>query len=170
MTFDPLAMVCPPGAGCPFTTGFGIAEILLWVLAFAISFAVLEKSQLGKKAGTLVAIVISFLVVMTVPTALIGFVASMSTGLVTLAIGALILISILMLAKADGEYSKYGKYVGYILIAVVILMFVNFGGLALIGLTTLPAITPVMVIIALVGIAVLWMLSADKPENPTPTK
>lgn len=162
-----LDMICAPGIGCPFTDGFGIASILLWVLTFAITFAVLKHTVLGKRTGALVAIVIGFLVLMTVPTALLQFIASMSTGLIVLAIGALVLLSFFDLSKTGlvGEepaWIKYGTILTIIAIVIVIAMFVNFGGLTLIGITALPAIAPGMWLIGLVGVAVIWMLSEPK--------
>jgi len=168
-------MICAPGIGCPFTDGFGIASILLWVLTFAISFAVLKKTVLGKRTGALVAIVVAFLVLMTVPTALLQFIASMSTGLVVLAIGALVLLSFLELSGTANIIEgtvitpftmKYGTILTLIAVAIIIAMFVNFGGLTLIGITALPAIAPGMWLIGLVGVAVIWMLSEEPKEAP----
>jgi len=158
-------MICAPGIGCPFTDGFGIASILLWVLSFAISFAVLKNTVLGKRTGALVAIVIAFLVLMTVPTAVLQFVASMSTGLIVLAIGALVLLSVFNLSGTGGIWGKYNTIITLVVIAIIVAMFVNFGGLGLIGITALPAIAPGMWLIGLVGVAVIWMLSEPKEES-----
>ena len=158
-------MVCPPGIGCPFTSGFGIAEILLWVLTFAITFAVLKGTVLGKRTGALVAIAVAFLVLMTVPTALIEFVASMSTGLIVLAIGALVLLSVFGLSQTGGSiWGKYNTIISLIVAAIVIAMFASFGGLGLIGITTLPTIAPGMWLLILVGAAIIWMLSESEPK------
>ena len=179
-------MICPPGIGCPFTDGFGIASILLWVLTFAITFAVLKKTALGKRTGALVSIVVAFLVLMAVPTAVMQFVASMSTGLVVLAIGALVLLSFFELSGTgkviqveDGTVvvssltAKYGTILTLIAIAIIIAMFVNFGGLGLIGMESLPILTlmtPGMWLLILVGIAIIWMISEEPPKPAAPQK
>ena len=67
---DLINMVCPPGASCPLTSGFGLPEILLWVLAFAVVYTFASRIM-GKKAGALVSIALGFFVLMAAPAALI---------------------------------------------------------------------------------------------------
>jgi len=160
-------LVCPPGSGCVFPglTALGLPHVLLWVLTFAISYAVLKKTPLGNRSGALIAIVLGFLVLMAVPATLITFIAGMSTGFVVLAIGAIVLLSVLVASGTGGIYETHGSTIGWILLLVVVAMFVGLGGLGLIGITAIPVITPAMWVLILVGVAILWMVS-EKPPQP----
>jgi hypothetical protein len=163
---DFLNMICPPGAGCAFTSGFGIAEILLWVLTFAIAYAAL-KHIINKRAAALIAIVMGFLVLMAIPSTLIAFIASMSTGLVALAIGLVAVLAVLSFTGTlNFALNKYATVLALVVLAIVALMFVGYGGLGLIGIAGLPVLSPGIILLILVGIAVLWTLS----ENLEPPK
>lgn len=168
-----MPLTCIPGS---VLCGLGIAEILLWILVFAIVFGVLnmlcifgkvgaDGKHSGKKINALVALVVSFFVLMSIPLALISVITSMVNSFVILAIVLVVLSALLSMATCgwftdkDG-WQKYAKYVAIVLVIIAIWVFIQSGGLALIGLSSLPAlgITLEMVIIAILVLAVLWLI------------
>jgi len=166
---DLINMICPPGSGCPLTNGFGLPEILLWVLAFAVIFGVLIKLKMFSKAPTaLISIALAFLVLMATPAALITAISTMSTGLLILAIAFIALMGLVSITSAgslekvvvmkDGKpvelvkpveiFQKHGTLVFLAILAIAALIFVSAGGFSWIAV--------------LVGLAVLWMLYEAK--------
>lgn len=171
---DILSMVCPAGTGCPLISGFGLPEILLWVLAFALTFTALQKLKImDKKPAALVAIALGFFVLMAIPATLITAIAGMSTGFIALMIGAVIVFALLigvlpetLLGKdKDGKPVTYnfvqmhGTAIAIVLILAAALIFWTYGGASLIGLTTLPVLDVGTWILIIIGVAVLWMLA-----------
>lgn len=144
--------------GLTWLYGLGLPHVLLWVLTFAVTYAVL-KNIINKRSAALISIATGFFVLMAVPTALVGFLATMSTGLVALTIGVIALIAIVTVAGAEGSYGKYKTVAAVAVVAVVVWMFVSQGGLALVGIPGIPPITPATWLLIIVGIAVVWMLS-----------
>jgi len=175
---DPISMICPPGSACPFTAGLGLPEVLLWVLSFAVIFAILTKAKIFSRApAALISIAVAFLVLMAAPAALITVIASMSTGLIALGIGALVLIALLeisgaksyvfndkgQVAGSDRWLSAHGTITAAVVLVLAAIIFWTSGGAALIGIPALPMLSAGTILIGLVGIAVLWMLSeSDK--------
>lgn len=163
--------------GLAFLTGLGLPEVLLWVLTFAVVFAVLTKLKVfGRAPAALVSIVAGVFVLLAVPAALITVIAGMSTGLVAIAIGILVLIAILEVAGTK-HYVKdregkvldiqpwltgHSTAVSAVLIVLAAIVFWVSGGAALIGFGTLPVFGLGTWVVILVGIAVLWMLSEAK--------
>jgi hypothetical protein len=172
---DILSMVCPPGTACSLTSGFGLPEILLWVLSFAVIYTFTTRIM-SKKPAALVSIALGFFVLMAAPAALITAIAGMSTGFLALTVGLIIVLAIFGAVgpKAHIPDIKDGKIVGtkevdwmkahgtavaVVLIALAGLIIWTYGGAQLIGITSLPAIGAVPAILVIVGAAVLWMLS-----------
>lgn len=171
---DFLSMVCPPGTSCPLASGFGLPEVLLWVLTFALLFTALQKLKImDKKPAALVALALGFFVLMAVPATLITAIAGMSTGFIALMIGAVIVFALLigvlpetLLGKdKDGKPITYnfvqmhGTSIAIVMILAAALIFWTYGGAELIGITSLPSIGAIPWILVIIGIAVLWMLS-----------
>ncbi|MBN2202990.1 MAG: hypothetical protein JW700_02305 [Candidatus Aenigmarchaeota archaeon] len=170
-------MVCQPGTACALTSGFGLPEILLWVLAFAVTYATMTTLKIiDKKASALISMAIGFFVIMAAPAALITTIATMSTGLIVLIIGALVAISMTyavgpVFADKDekgnikGTYNilqVHGTTIGLVIVGLTAVLFWFSGGAQLIGLTSLPSIGTVPWILVIVGAAVLWMLKDSK--------
>lgn len=169
-------MVCAPGTGCPLDNllGIGLPEVLLWVLAFAIIFGAL-KYIMNRRSALLVAIALSFFVLMAIPATLIEFIASMSTSMIILLIGVLAVMTALTFAGPKAEvygdpknptkvtgYVNWAQMHGTILAAIVIvlmaLVFIASGGLTLLGLQSLvPMLNTGTILLVIIGIAVLWM-------------
>jgi hypothetical protein len=154
--------------------GLGLPQVFLWVLAFAVVYAVLTKTGvLDKKSAAIVAIVTGFYVLMAAPAAVVSVIANMSTGLVVLAVGIIALVAVLEISGAEKfEKDQEGKItarfpylkghstaVAAILLVLAAVMFVAAGGLPLIGIAGIPVIGYGTWLLIIVGIAVLWMLS-----------
>lgn len=172
-----LDLVCPPGVGCPLTNGLGLPEILLWVLSFAIIYTAVTKLKImDKKPGVLVALALSFFVLMAAPAALITALAGMSTGFLALITGLIIVVSVFAMVKPvqilkvkdkDGNevaqtvdwLTMHSTAVAVVLLVLAGLIFWTYGGAQLIGITSLPVIGAVPWILVIIGAAVLWMLS-----------
>lgn len=155
--------------------GIGLPQILIWALSFAISFAVISK-VLSRAPATIVSIVVGFLALMAAPVALLTVLGTMSTGLLVVGIGILVLMGLLSVAGAgvDVKDTK-GNIIGSkawltghstataaVLIALAAIIFVAAGGLPLIGISALPTIGMGTWLLVIVGVGVLWMLSEAK--------
>lgn len=155
--------------------GIGLPQILIWVLAFAVSFAVISKI-LSRAPATIISIVVGFLALMAAPVALITVLGTMSTGLLVLGIGIIVLMALLTVAGASAEVGKdkegkpiFGPWltghstaVAAALIALAAIIFVAAGGLPLIGIPSIPVIGWGTWLLIIVGVGVLWMLSEAK--------
>jgi hypothetical protein len=160
--------------GMAFLTGLGLPQVLLWVLTFAIVFAVLTRAKVfGRAPSALVAIVAGVFVLMAVPNALIAVIANMSTGLLVLATGILVFISLIFVSGAttvvgSGDQARQVPWhVGHstaiaavVLVLAAIAFFVS-GGAALVGIG-IPIFGMGTWLLILVGVAVLWMFSETK--------
>ena len=170
-----LSMVCPPGSACPLTSGFGLPEVLLWVLTFALTYTIISRlGFMSKKPAALVALALGFFVLMAVPATLISAIAGMSTGMIALIIGAIIVIGLLNAVQPkqkigvtpDGKTEVYadwlqvhGTSVAVVILVLAGLIFWTYGGAGLIGITSLPSIGAIPWILIIIGIAILWMLA-----------
>ena len=157
--------------GMASLTSLGLPEVLLWVLAFAVTFGILVELKIFKRApATLISIVVAFLVLMAAPAAVISILATMSTTLILVAIGVLVLVSLLTAGGVGGVYKRFNWLVELVLIAIVALAFVGAGGLALIGITlpSLAWIGSIPWILVVIGLAVLWMLYESREPTPKP--
>ncbi len=143
--------------------GLGLPHVLLWVLTFAIVYAVL-KNIINKRSAALISIAVGFLILLAVPTTLVAFIASMSTGMVAIAIAVVALMAVMSIGGAGNSYAKYSTVVAVAIVLLIAWMFVSQGGLAIIGIPALPVITPGMWLLIVVGVAVLWML-AEKTDR-----
>jgi len=166
-----------------FLERLGFADILLWLLTFAILFGILSQVKtLPKSANTIIAMVIGFLVLMAAPAALISVIEAMSSGLLLVVLGLLVFIVFLEIAgvklrrKTGGKhpqtgadlyeevkfFQKHGLLTTVALLIIASLIFIGAGGLELIGLEAwpIPSVSPVGAFFFIVIIiAILWMLA-----------
>jgi len=164
--------------GLAFVAGLGLPHVLLWVLTFAVVYAVLTKAKVFSRApAALVSIVVGVFVLLAVPAAVIGVIGAMSTGLLIVATGILVLVALVEVAGArwivtdkDGNRGIHPQgnwltgHTTAVAIGVLILtaaVFYISGGAALLGIG-IPAFGLGTWIVVLVGMAVLWMLSETK--------
>ncbi|HLC51247.1 MAG TPA: hypothetical protein VJH90_02635 [archaeon] len=167
-----------------FLQRLGFADILLWLLTFAIVYGLLSKAKVpqSKEAQAIIAMVFGFLVLFAVPSAVVGYISQLSTGLVLVLLGLLVFIVLMealgfKLKKVLPVFDeKTGKKIGatekemsvfeahpYVFgaafLIIIALLFVSSGGLSILGIK-IPTgfdITGTAVIIAVI-LAVLWIL------------
>lgn len=157
----------------------GFQDILLWLLSFAVIYGILSQTKiLPKQSGALLAIGLSFLILLAAPTSLLQFITNLSSNIVLVILGILLFLVLLevfgLKRKLYVPNPKTGKpeekevtwltqhprifQLGLVIIAAVV--FVSAGGLNLLGLQ-LPTnfnITGSIFIIGMI-LAVLWLIS-----------
>jgi len=174
-----------------FLQRLGFADILLWLLTFAIVYGFLSQIKTTKKGKqvpmfggetrAIIAIVAGLLVIMSAPASLVTFLSQMSSSLVLIAIGLLVLLVIFEAfgikhkvpvtdakGKATGEMQEFGflsshpYLTGGALIIIAILVFIGAGGPALLGwdFAYNIDITGVAFLIAIIA-ALAWMVKAS---------
>ena len=169
-----------------FLQRLGFADVLLWLLTFAIMYGVLEQVKIPdrKEARAIIAIVVGLLVLFAAPQTLTSFIGRMSTAFVLVAIGILVLIVFLEAAglkhkvpildktgKPTGKFeempflSKHPYIIGLTFVIIAILIFVAAGGLGLLG-WKLPYgfdVTGVIFFVAII-LAIILMIGTKEAE------
>jgi hypothetical protein len=159
-----MPLTCIPGS---VLCGLGLPELLLWLLVFAIVFGILSVIGIfgkGKKINALIALVIAFFVLLSVPTSVMTVISSLSNSFIVLAVTLIVLMSFIYIAlgtEAQATWKSYAKWVALAMVLIAILVFMGSGGLGFIGIGTLPAIAfnVETITLILVGIAVLWLIA-----------
>ena len=135
-------------------TDLGLPEILLWLLTFAVVYGVLAQVRIpeNREARAIISIVVGLFVLFAVPSNLIEIISSMSSSLILVVLGILVLLVFLEVAglkhyeavkdekgnvvgtKPVSLFSanKYITAIAFIIIAILI--FAGAGGLGLLGL------------------------------------
>lgn len=161
----------------------GIAQILLFLLSFAVVYGLLKQYKIPKSnaAQAMIGIAIAFLTIMAAPIALVNVLTEMSANLVLVAVGLLILIIFIEVAgiksttpvyDKDGKkvltevpipiFQKYGYAFAIVLGIIAILIFINAGGLGLIGLQNINlsgASTTTVIFFIIILLAIFWLIS-----------
>jgi hypothetical protein len=162
----------------------GFQDILLWLLSFAVIYGILSQTKiLPKQSGALLAIGLSFLILLAAPANLLTFISSLSSNLVLVVIGVLLFLVLLesfgvkhtvMLPDKEGKIkptqvswlTQHPRVfqIGLLLIAGTI--FVSAGGLSLLGLS-LPTNFNISGTIFIAGmiLAVLWLISESHGKD-----
>src|SRR3989344_685487 len=175
-----------------FLQNLGLPQILLWLLSFAVVNGVL--SQAGEKgtpqnkyARGIISMVLAFFIILSAPASLTATLASISSSIVLVLIGILLLIVFIEAAgikshievpvldekgKQVGKakhsisiFEAYGKHFAAVFLIIAVLIFVNSGGLGTLGLSGIQLSEQSTISIAffiLILIAVFWMLSDPK--------
>lgn len=155
--------------GLEFLTALGLPQILLWILTFAVVFEILTKSNMFKRApAAIIGMIIGFLVLLNVPSAVIGAISTMSTGLIILAIAAVVVMSVLQMLQVKDKFDAHGKWVAVIALVLAAILFIFAGGPGLIGISTLPSISLGTWFLIIIVIIVIWMIVESK-EAPAST-
>jgi hypothetical protein len=169
----------------------GFADVLLWLLSFAVVYGVLSQADIpkSKQVRAIIAIVLAFFVLIAVPTTLISALSQLSSALLVVVLGIFILIVLLEVGGvkhvaeiAVGYDEKTGKpnkfapveerlwsqhpyIIAISLIMIVALIFIGAGGLKLIGLNV-PGIDIMgSAFFILIILAVLWMIQEGKGKK-----
>jgi len=164
----------------------GIAQILLFLLSFAVVYGLLKQYKVPKSnaAQAMIGIAIAFLTIMAAPVALVNVLTEMSANLVLVAVGLLVLIIFLEVAgihekviydtgkkDKDGKaisdirevkiFEKYGYAFAIVLGIIAILIFINAGGLGLIGVQNINlsgASTTTVIFFIIILLAIFWLI------------
>ncbi len=165
----------------------GFADILLWLLTFAIVYGILSQINIPKNSRetqAIIAVVVGFLVLLSTPAALISFISNVSSSLILVGVGLLMIIIFLEVAglskevvtKIDEKGNAVTEKVSFlsnhpvlftlILLIIVAVIFVSSGGLSIVGFD-LPRgfdVTGTIFIIAIVA-AIGWMIFGETKKK-----
>ncbi len=169
-----------------FLANLGFAEILLWLLSFAVVFGVLSqagKEGMPKDKGTraIIAIVVAFMVLFATPSSLIATLSTLSTNLLLVILAVLTFIVFIEAAGVKATPSKYvahkgkvqkieepktifeqySKHFAIAFIIIAVLLFVGAGGLGLLGIGAVLPQTSLMTLLffLVVILAVVWLIA-----------
>jgi len=170
-----------------FLERLGFADILLWLLTFAVLYGVLGQVKIPerKEARAIISIVVGLLVIFAAPAALTSFIAKMSTSFVLVALGLLVVLVFLEAAgvkhkvpivdktgKPTGKFedmpffSKHPYIIGLTFVIIAILIFVASGGMGVLG-WRMPYgfdITGTIFFVAMI-LAIVWMIGNREAEQ-----
>jgi len=164
---------------------FGLIDIILWLLSFAIVYGVL--SQVGEKgvpehkgARAIISIVIAFMVLFATPAQLSVAISKISSSLLLIILGLLCLIVFIEAAgvKVYEEvapkgkltqksiFEVYSKHFAIALLFIAVMIFIGAGGLEWIGLADVLQFGKVNVLGAglfiMIVLAIIWMIAESK--------
>jgi len=160
-------------------TRLGLPDMLLWLLTFSVVYGILNQANVpkGKSVQAILALVVAFLVILSAPTALLSFITNLSSNIVLVLVGILVLVvlleafgikNFLPVMKGNGPgseaHSFFSKYPVMSAVAFVVLaglVFVGSGGLNVLGIT-LPSNVNIntggTVFMIGIVIAVIWLI------------
>lgn len=169
-----------------FLQRLGFADILLWLLTFAVVYGILSQIKVPKsrEAQAIIAIVIGFLVLLSVPTSLVAFISQASTSLILIALGILMIMVFLEVAGLTQEYpeirdgkptgrtikisifTRHPYIFGIIMAIIAILIFVGAGGLNVLGwkVPTGYSLTGIIFFVLII-MAIMWMIFSREGEK-----
>lgn len=160
----------------------GLPEILLWLLVFAVVYGILKQFNIpsSKPAQAIIGIAFAFLVLMAAPIALVNVITQMTSSLILVLVGLLVLIIFLEVAGITATkeikdaktgavlktepikiFEKYGYAFAIILGIIAILIFINAGGLGLIGMQNINlsgASTTTVIFFIIILLAIFWLI------------
>jgi len=162
----------------------GIAQILLFLLSFAVVYGLLKQYKIPKSnaAQAMIGLAIAFLTLMAAPVALVNVLTEMSANLILVTVGILVLIIFLEVAGVKASikvkhtdekgnvyevphkisiFERYGYAFAIILGIIAILIFINAGGLGLIGMQNINlsgASTTTVIFFIIILLAIFWLI------------
>jgi len=168
----------------------GFADILLWLLSFAVVYGILAQVNIpkSKQVQAIIAIVAAFFVLMAAPVSLMSTISQLSTGLIVVLMGLIIFMVFLevggikhveyeAVTNEKGEvvggkptmvhfFSKNPYVIAITLILIAGLLFVGAGGLKLVGISIPYGVdTTGLLFLIMIIIAVLWMITGEKKKG-----
>lgn len=169
-----------------FLQNLGLAEVMLWLLTFAIVYGVLSQAKVpaNKEARAIIAIIAGFLVLLAAPAALISVLSAMSSGLLLIVLGIIVLLVFLEIAGVTHKeymkdektgkvtevriplFTKHAGIMAIVFIIIAILLFIGAGGMQLLGwdIDFSPTVTPSIIILVVIILAVFWMIKEGGKE------
>jgi len=172
----------------------GFGDILLWLLSFALVYGILNQTNMPKSKPVrgIIAIVVAFFVLLSAPGSIISTLTNLSTGLLVVLLGILVIFTFLEIAgvkhmKAnmkkvkgpDGKevevptdwvpenmFTGHPKVWAAVLIIVAIVLFAGAGGLSITGLALPSGIDPMgALVMAMIALAVIWLIMEKGDEK-----
>ena len=151
-----------------FLQSLGVAQVLIWLVTFAVVFGLLKKTSLPNSAAGIIGIAAGLLVLMAAPAATIAFVSTMSSGLLVVVLGILGFIVFLEVVGVDHKERVKNKesilgpvlIVGALILAA--LVFMNAGGLSFLAISAIPTVSLTTIAFVVVLLAAVYWVSKDK--------
>ncbi|MFH0830257.1 MAG: hypothetical protein V1887_03810 [Candidatus Aenigmatarchaeota archaeon] len=173
----------------------GFGDILLWLLSFALVYGILNQTNMPKSKPVrgIIAIVVAFFVLLSAPASIITTLTNLSTGLLVVLLGILVVFTFLEIAgvkhlkvgktkkikgpdgkeyDAPAEYVQENMFTGHpkvwaaVLIIVAIVLFAGAGGLSITGLALPSGIDPMgALVMAMIALAVIWLVMEKGDEK-----
>ncbi|MFQ6009522.1 MAG: hypothetical protein ACE5J7_00140 [Candidatus Aenigmatarchaeota archaeon] len=165
-----------------YLTTLGFPQIMLWLLSFAALYGLMSQASVpkDKPSRAIISIVAAFFVILATPTALIEVIERMSTSLILVVLGILLIIVFLEVAGIKAHvvtrkqtkegvkeevvavpiFERYGTAFALIFIIIAVLIFIGAGGLNLLGFNiSLTGVNTMTILFFIVIIlAVMWMI------------
>jgi len=156
-----------------FLQSLGVAQVLIWLITFAVVFGMLKKTSLPKPAAGIIGIAAGLLVLMTLPAAITTFVSTMSAGLLIVVLGVLGFIVFLEIVgvnhkeimtkknKDTGQtgLSGIGALAALVVLGLAALVFANAGGLSFLAIGAIPSFSLTTIAFVVVLLAAIYWVS-----------
>lgn len=176
----------------PQLQAFGLTDIILWMITFAVVYGVLSQVGEGgvprhRGARGIIAIVVAFMVLFAAPAQLSAMIANISSSLLLVVLGILSLIVFIEAAGVKvhttkvekgvklvtgevGIFEAYGKYFGIALLFIAIMIFVTAGGLQWVGLGNMGGLFGSIDVLGaglfiMIILAIIWMIAESGGEK-----
>jgi hypothetical protein len=166
-------------------SNMGLPEILLLLLSFAIFYGVLTQVNMpaNKESRAIISIVAAFFVLLATPISLIQVLSQMSSSLILVVLGVLVLMIFMEIAgikhveyysEQDKEgkvttkkieiplFTKHKYITFFVFLIITILIFIGAGGLNLLGFSAIRMISSAMtsmVFFVVIILAIMWMIT-----------
>ncbi len=179
-TVTPAMAQGPVESTISFLQSLGFAQVLLFLLTFAVVFGVLKGHLKSRASSGIIAIVAGFLVLMAVPVAALTFLSTVSTSLLVGVIGILAIIVFLEVAGVkDAAFTKHAGFdkdgkeirqsrdglkiiVALVLLGIAVLVFNGAGGVTLLGISALPSVSLTTIAFVVVVLAAIYWIATEK--------
>lgn len=150
-----------------FLQSLGVAQVLIWLITFAVVFGMLKKTSLPRPAAGIIGIAAGLLVLMALPVAVVTFVSVMSTGLLVVALGIIGFIVFLEVVgvstkahmSKENKLTSLGGLVALIILGLAALVFINAGGLAFLAISAIPAVSLTTIAFVVVLLAAIYWVA-----------
>lgn len=168
----------------------GFPDMLLWLLTFAVVYGLLKQAQVPKSNASrgIISMVLAFIVMISAPVQMISVLSQMSSSLILVIVGILVLMVFFEVAgikkqviketgkdkagnptyEKAGEITIFAAYSKVFLIAFIIialLIFIAAGGLGLLGVGNINLSfenSSSLFFIAIVVLAIIWLTYESK--------
>lgn len=165
----------------------GFADITLWMISFALVYGLMSQAKVPKDKAprAIIGFVVSFMVLLATPGALLTTITNLGTGLLVVLLGIIMLMVFVeaggvkhyVLTKGKDEKGKDIEYnrevklfqktpllTAAVLIVVAIVLFLGAGGLSVANIQ-LPIDPLGAAFLAMVALAVVWLVVGGQKKE-----